>query len=159
MPWWYLGCFPFDFESSIRISEGYETETYEVLTAKCPTAALSRRHRPRTVLSCPMGFYPTLWESITRWPSDYAINKAYPNQITVLAVEVMSPKRLLQLCQTFSSSVYFSILLNCLVRFWILYLWVKGNPKKFDIRNKCSKMCVCRIMLQNIYVNIQKIEL
>ena len=31
--------------------------------------------------------------------------------------------------------------------------------RKFNITNKCSTMCVCRIVLQNIYVNIQKIEL
>ena len=28
-----------------------------------------------------------------------------------------------------SSSVSFSTLLNCLIQFWILYLWVKINPK------------------------------
>ena len=33
------------------------------------------------------------------------------------------------------------------------------QSEKIDIRNKCSKMCLYRIMLQNIYVNIQRIEL
>ena len=47
----------------------------------------------------------------------------------VLAVKARSPKRLLQLFQTVSSSVYFSTFMNSLVRFWIFYLWVKGNPK------------------------------
>ena len=31
--------------------------------------------------------------------------------------------------------------------------------RKFDITNKCSTIFVCRIVLQNIYINIQKIEL
>ena len=52
--------FPFNFYSGIRISEGYAEETYKVLTDKCQTAELLQRHRPRTVLSCPMGFYCTL---------------------------------------------------------------------------------------------------
>ena len=30
------------------------------------------------------------------------------------------------------------------------------QSEKFDITNKCSTMCVCRIVLQNIYVDIQK---
>ena len=35
----------------------------------------------------------------------------------------------------------------------------ENQSENIYIRNKCSKMCVCRIMLQNIYVNIQIIEL
>ena len=30
---------------------------------------------------------------------------------------------------------------------------------KFEITNNCSTMCVCRIVLQNIYINIQIIEM
>ena len=30
------------------------------------------------------------------------------------------------------------------------------QSKKFDITNKCSTMCVCRIVLQNFYIKIQK---
>ena len=54
---------------------------------------------------------------------------SYPKQWTVLAVKARSPKCPLQLSQTVSSSVSFSALLNSLVQFWILYLWVKCNPK------------------------------
>ena len=49
-------CFSSDFDSGIRISKRYAAETYEVLTAKCQTSELSRRHRPRTALSCQTGF-------------------------------------------------------------------------------------------------------
>ena len=41
----------------------------------------------------------------------------------------------------------------------IFVFMTERQSEKFDIRNKCSKMCVCKIMLQNIYDNIQKIEL
>ena len=44
-------------------------------------------------------------------------------------MKARSPKRPLQLFQTVSSSVSFSNFPNSLVRFWILYLWVKCNPK------------------------------
>ena len=30
------------------------------------------------------------------------------------------------------------------------------QSKKFDIANKCSTMCVCRIVLQHFYIKIQK---
>ena len=45
-----------------------------------------------------------------------------------------------------------------LVWFWILYLCVKGNPNNSILEINAVKY-VCRIMSQNIYVNIQKIEL
>ena len=48
------------FDSRIRISEGYADETYKVLTSECQTSELSRRHRPRTVLSWQTDFYRTL---------------------------------------------------------------------------------------------------
>ena len=47
----------------------------------------------------------------------------------VLAVKARSHKISLQLCQKVSTSVYFSTLPNSLVRFLILYLWVKYNQK------------------------------
>ena len=56
-------------------------------------------------------------------------NKAHPKEWTVLEVKARSPKRPLQIFQTFSSSVNFSTLQNSLVWFWILYLWMKCNPK------------------------------
>ena len=28
--------------------------------------------------------------------------------------------------------------------------------KKIDVENKCSTICACRIMLQNVYIKIQK---
>ena len=30
------------------------------------------------------------------------------------------------------------------------------QSEKFDIKNKCSTICVCRIMLQKFYIKIQK---
>ena len=60
--------------------------------------------------------------------------KAYPKQWTILAVKARSPKRPLQLCQTVSSSVSFSTFLNSLVRFLILYLWVKYNLKNSTLQ-------------------------
>ena len=120
---------------------GYAAETYYVLTAKCPTAEPLIRHRLRTVISCPTGFYRTLWESVTRLPLICTSDKAYPKQLTVLAVQARSPRLLPQLWQTVSSSVSFSISLNCLFRFWILYLWVKSNPKKLILEINAVK-CV-----------------
>ena len=32
------------------------------------------------------------------------------------------------------------------------------QSEKFDIANKCSRMCVCRIVLQNFYIKIQKLN-
>ena len=80
------------------------------------------------------------WESVTRRPLDYASKKAYLKQLTVLVVQVKSPKRLLQLFETVSSSVSFLILLNCLVRIWTLYLWVKRNPKKSILEINAVKL-------------------
>ena len=40
---------------------------------------------------------------------------------------------------------------------WILWLWAIGNTKN-GIRYKCSRTCVCRIMLLNISVIILKME-
>ena len=50
----------FLFDSRIRIRKGYADETDNVLTAECQTGELSKRHRPRTVLSWEMDFYRTL---------------------------------------------------------------------------------------------------
>ena len=32
------------------------------------------------------------------------------------------------------------------------------QSEKSDIENKCSTMCVCRIVLQNFYIKIQKLN-
>ena len=129
-----------------------------MITAKCPTAEPMQRHRPRTVLIFLTGFYRTLWESVTRWPSIDTTNKAYLKQLTVLAVQARSPNIL---PQPFPNSLLFSLLFN-FAKFSLSILdfvfMSERQFKKIDIRNKCSKMCVCRIIVKNIYVNMQRIE-
>ena len=38
----------------------------------------------------------------------------------------------------------------------ILELMSEMQSKNFDIENKCSIICVCRIVLQKFYIKIQK---
>ena len=41
----------------------------------------------------------------------------------------------------------------------IIVIMSEMQFEKSDIENKCSTICVCRIVLQNFYIKMQKIEL
>ena len=66
-----------------------------------------------------------------------------------------SHKLPLQLLQTVSSSVSFLIFPNSLVRFWILYLWVKCNPKN-SILQINAVQCVYVEICYNIFTSKYK---
>ena len=72
---------------------------------------------------------------------------ASPQQSTVLTEKVGSPKRPLQLLFNFAKK-------SCSIL--ILGIISDLQSEKFDIENKCSTICVCKIVLQNIYIKIQK---
>ena len=99
----------------------------------------------------------------------YKNPKRGDRQITQIIKPIQSSERSLQLNRgllsvffNFSNSLLFSLLFDFSKQSCSILNFVfmsERQSEKFDIRNKCSTICVCRILLQNIYINIQKIEL
>ena len=60
---------------------------------------------------------------------------------------------------TLPNSLLFSLLFDSVKQSYSILNLVfmsEMQSKKSDIANKCSTMCVCRIVLQNFYIKIQK---
>ena len=144
----------FGRESRIRFSKIYADWTYKVLTVEGQN--INSRYNTdqgRVLIS---------WQNFTildRTPNQgyrwFTIESSSPQQSTVLTEKVGSLKRPLQIFQT---NIFFKISKQSS---WILILEIMSDlqSETFDIENKCSTICVCKIVLQSFYIRIQKIEL
>ena len=98
--------------------------------------------------------YRTLSGSKTRWPSNYAQIKPIQSNERSLQLNW----GLLNVLFNFAKQSY----LQSTFRLWrtVLYsekcIYEWNAIQKIDITNKCSTMCVCRIVLQKFYINIKK---
>ena len=69
-----------------------------------------------------------------------------------------SPNRPLQLCQRVLSSVSFLTFPNFLVRFCILYLWVKCNPKNSILQINAVQCVYVELRYKNITSKYEKLN-
>ena len=86
-----------------------------------------------------------------RW---FSLKSASPKKSRVLIEKLGSPKRPLQ---NFPNSIFFNFAKQyCLIL--IIVIMSEMKSEKFDIENKCSTICLCRIVLQTFNIKIKKIE-